>query len=118
MPETAPRFMFFNGGCRTILTTNFGEHFCHNQTRYYSGWVYSPGCDYGRFCYDIFTRWIKGSQDDPAPEEFDVTRLEDAYRFATNRGTRAQYHPRLMDRFGRTTADMAAPVDAADRALS
>jgi len=116
MARYGPRLCFFNGGCRTMLTTNFGEHFTQNETRYYHGWVYSPGCDYGRFCYDLFTRWIKGTPKDPAQEEADILRFEQAYRYAANRGTRPRYHPRLMDRYGCTAAN--DPPNRAEEALS
>jgi hypothetical protein len=101
MVRTAPRFTFFNGGCRSMLTDNLGEHFTRNRTRYYSGWVYSPGCDFGRFCYDVFTRWVQGTAEDPPTDPVSPTRFEEAYRHAANGGTRAAHHPRLMDRNGR-----------------
>jgi len=113
-----PRFLFFNGGCRTMLTDNLGQdHVGHTDdgTRYYHGWVYSPGCDYGKFCYDIFTRWIETAQKNDPFEETELLGFEDAYRWAANKGTRADYHPRLMDQFGRI--DTQEAPDKAERAL-
>jgi hypothetical protein len=114
--EALPKFCFFSGGCRTMLTTNMGEHFCQNGSTYYSGWVYSPACDYGLFCYDLFTRWIQGPPGEPPPEEADRAAFRAAYQYAANRNDRSQYHPRLMDRFGVTTAHAAAAT--AEEALS
>jgi hypothetical protein len=117
---TVPRFCFYNGACRSMLTTNLGEHFTQNpsenKTRYYHGWVYSPSCDYGRFCYDIFSRWLQGTDDDPAPPAPSTTRFMDAYRWAANQGNRAAWNPRIMDAIGRTTLHLA-PM-AAEEAMS
>jgi len=104
MEETAPRFIFFNGGCRSMLTDNLGEHFIRNQTRFYSGWVYSPGCDFGQFCYDVFTRWVQGTEEDPPEDPVCPDRFVRAYQHAVSCGTRAQHNPRLMNRAGRIPA--------------
>jgi hypothetical protein len=95
---TGPRFYFFNGGCRTILTTNFGEYLTKNNTRYYSGWTYSPHCDFGKFCYDVFNRWIKGTKEDQPKTEFETGRLLPAFVAAGSRQNRAICHPRIIDR--------------------
>jgi hypothetical protein len=94
-----PRMFFWNGGCRTILTTNMGEQFTDQEvgTGYYHGWQYSPGCDYGKMCCDFFSSWIKGSKKDKAPNEYDTSRIEKAYRDAAAIGTRPKYHPRIMN---------------------
>jgi hypothetical protein len=96
--KTGPRLYFFSGGCRSILTTNFGEYFTKNQTRYYSGWTYSPRCDFGRFCYDVFTRFIKGTSKSPAKTEFETGRLVPAFVAAASRQNRAKFHARITDR--------------------
>jgi len=99
LPHRAPRMFFWNGGCRTILTTNMGEQFTNlvGGTGYYHGWQYSPGCDYGKFCSDFFSIWIKGSKKDKAPNEYDTSRIVKSYRDAALIGTRPKYHPRIMD---------------------
>ena len=96
-PSRVPRLFFWNGGCRTILTTNLGERLTKNGTRYYSGWTYSPGCDYAKFCYDVFHRWIKGTKEDPAPSEFSVDLLPRAYVTEAGKANRPNFHPRLTD---------------------
>jgi hypothetical protein len=102
LPRRVPRMFFWNGGCLSILTTNMGELFT-NQLRgtwHYHGWQYSPGCDYGKFCYDFFSGWIRGSKKDKAPNEYDTGRIEKAYRDAALIGRRPKYHPRVMDLTG------------------
>jgi hypothetical protein len=102
LPHRVPRMFFWNGGCRTILTTNMGELFTDQVggTRYYHGWQYSPSCDYGKFCCDFFSAWIRGSKKDKAPNEYDTGRIEKAYRDAALIGRRPKYHPRVMDLTG------------------
>jgi hypothetical protein len=112
----APRLFVWNGGCRTMLTTNLGEYFVQNGTKYYHGWIYSPLGDYGRIAYDVFTRWIQGTPADPAPDEWDVARLVPAYRDAASRGTRPRYYPRIMDREHGVLNPAAAP-GGTERAL-
>lgn len=98
MPNKVPRLLFWNGGCITILTTNLAERLTKNGTRYYSGWTYSPACDYGKFCYDVFRRWIKGLKNDPAPTEFNVDRLPRVYVAEAGKSNRPSFHPRLTDK--------------------
>jgi hypothetical protein len=86
----ARRFLW-NGGCRTALTTNFGNTFSRSGTSYYHGWIYSPSCDYGVMCTEFFRDWIKGG-----PIEYDDTRIVEAYLRAARRGTRPRHHPRLI----------------------
>ena len=117
LANNGPRLLFWNGGCRTILTTNNGERYVNNGTRYYHGWIYSPGCDYGKFAYDVIHRWLKGTRADPAPDEFDVERLLPAYREEATRGTRPRYYPRIMDQPHGVLNPAAAP-DAAEGALA
>jgi hypothetical protein len=95
-----PRLFFWNGGCRTMLTPALGQTLIRHGTGYYSGWVYSPSCDYGQMCYDFFTRWIRGTRDDPAPNEYTNSRVVPAFRYVAGRGTRSRYHPRVMDSTG------------------
>ena len=92
--------MFYTGGCRTMLTTNFGEHFVQNETRYYHGWMYSVWIRENRlFAKDFFRRWIKGTAANPAPTEFDLTRFVQAYRDAVGAPGVSSY-PRIMNRDG------------------
>lgn len=122
METRTPRLCYFNGGCVSITSTNLAEYFTFNGTRYYSGWTYSPVCDYGRFCYEVFTHWIQGTPEDPAPNEFDANRFLAAYVKAASPPHRAKFHPRLTDR----TCGLSAvgpdiyegPVDSAAGALT
>lgn len=95
-----PRLMFWNGGCRGILTTNQGERLVQQEagTRYYHGWHYSTADN--EFCRAFFMRWIQGTKKDPAPNEYDLTRFESVYRDLAKLGTRGNDHPRLMNSSG------------------
>lgn len=117
LANTGPRVFLWNGGCRSILTTNAGEHYVNTGTRYYHGWIYSPACDYGKFAYDVFNRWIKGTSANPAPDEYDIARLLPAYRDAATSGTRPRYYPRIMDRAS-GVLNPAAPPTATEGALA
>ncbi|MBK9118706.1 MAG: hypothetical protein IPM18_03765 [Phycisphaerales bacterium] len=100
-PEDAPRLMFYNGGCRTMLTTNFGEWLMDAGTRFHCGWVYSvlDAVD-GRFLPEFFRRWIKGTRADPAAVEYDVERIPEVYRQLARRGAATEWHARIMDASG------------------
>lgn len=102
MSEDAPRFCYWNGGCVSMLTTNLGEHFVKNSCQYYTGWTYSPGCDYARFCYVVFAKYLRGPKDPKTKERIEdqVSRFLPVYRREARRGTRPKYHPRIMDRSG------------------
>jgi hypothetical protein len=95
-----PRLIFWNGGCRGILTTNQGARLIQQDvgTRYYHGWHYSTSDN--QFCLDFFKRYIQGTSKDPAPNEYDLTRFEAVYRDLAALGTRAKDYPRLMDSSG------------------
>jgi hypothetical protein len=94
--EAMPRKFFWNGGCRTMVSRNYGTQLNSGGTTYYHGWVYSPACDYGRMCYDFFVGWVKGSKADPATVEYDNTRIEPTYRAVAKARTRAKFNPRMM----------------------
>jgi hypothetical protein len=102
MSATTPRFCYWNGGCRSMLTTNLGEHFVKNGTKYYTGWAYSPRRDYGNFCYRMFSRHLHGPTDKQTGEVIEdlETRFLPAYRREARRGPRPRYHPRIMDSGG------------------
>jgi hypothetical protein len=92
--------MFWNGGCRGILTTNLGARLVQQEvgTQYYHGWHYSTADN--QFCLDLFKRYIQGTRKDPAPNEYDVSRFETVYRELAKLGTRDKDCPRLMDSSG------------------
>lgn len=95
-----PRAMFFNGGCRSILSSNMGDGIVAGKSHYYTGWRYSPQCDYGFFVADFFRTWIKGSNDEPAETEYDIYRVVPGFLECAARGTRPSWHARIMDMFG------------------
>jgi hypothetical protein len=100
---TAPRMFLYSGGCRSMIITTMGKKFVDPPlgTRYYGGFVYSVAADSGdAHMVNLFTRWIKGTAKDPAPVEYDTSRIEDAFRDASAIGDVAKFHPRLMDRGG------------------
>lgn len=91
-----PRFAFYNGGCRGMLTTNLAEHFTANGTRYYHGWVYSVWIsESNRFARELLQRWILGTSDDRPNSEYDPDRFERVYTQLTRRSYVVS-HARLM----------------------
>ena len=96
-----PRFLFYADGCRTILTTNLGEHFTSNgadpHTKHYHGWIYSVlATEARRFSKKLFTQWIGGTRNDPATVEYDTDRFKRVYRELSN-SSHVKAHPRLME---------------------
>ncbi|MDP3000603.1 MAG: hypothetical protein Q8N47_24175 [Bryobacterales bacterium] len=104
LSSRTPRILLWADGCRTILTTNLGEFFVNQTvpTKYYHGWEYSVIDDHScsQIGLDVMTRFIKGTKKAPAPNEYDTTRIVQAYRDAARLGTRPRYYPRLMDSSG------------------
>jgi hypothetical protein len=96
-----------------MITTNLGEHFVKNGTKYYMGWVYSPKCDYGKFCYRVFYRHLHGPKDKQTGEVIEdlETRYLPAYRREARRGTRPKYNPRIMQRSGVLNPDNGPETD-------
>ncbi|MHC5109030.1 MAG: hypothetical protein ACYTHJ_04035 [Planctomycetota bacterium] len=98
--DMAPTFLFWNGGCRGLMTGNFGKHFVDNTT-WYHGWRYSVGDDIdAKFMYRVMTDWIKGSRRDRPKTECDRARFVRVYRKHSRRGKTPTDHPRLMDMDG------------------
>jgi len=115
-PDDFPRLMFYNGGCRTMLTTNFGEPLIEAGTRYHCGWIYSVLDEVdGRMCPEFFKRWIKGTKKDPAPVEFDADRVPDVFRAVAALGEAPDWHPRIMD--GNGVLNVRKEPDAVFRSL-
>lgn len=111
-----PRLMFYNGGCRTMLTTNFGEPLIEAGTRYHCGWIWGVLDEVdGRMLPDFFKHWIKGTKKDPAPVEFDGDRVPDAYRAVAALGEAPDWHPRIMD--GNGVLNPRVEPDRAPKAL-
>jgi len=105
-----PRFILWNGGCRTMLTTNLGRLFTANGSRYYFGWVYvSNECE---FVMKVFKDWIKGPG---AKTEYDTERFLDSYYRMVKKGTWSRYEPRLMTSSGPLPSRRAS--DKASNAL-
>ncbi len=105
-----PRFIFWNGGCRTMLTPNLGRLFTSNGARYYFGWVYvSNECP---FVVRVFKDWIKGPG---AKTEYDTDRFLDSYYRTVKKGSWLRYEPRLMTSAGPLPARRAS--DKASNAL-
>lgn len=112
-----PRFLFYADGCRTILTTNMGENFTDNETKFFHGWIYSVDDDVAAgLMIDLFKKWIKGTRADPAPNEFDAGRFIDVYRRETVRTRgRRRYHARVMDSTGvLNPSNRASPTATAE----
>lgn len=100
MGRREPRLLFYCGGCRTMLTTNFGECFTRNETQYFHGWTYSVWISENRtFARNFFRAWIKGTQADPAPTEYDLQRFLRTYRDVAG-GPGISSFPRIMNRGG------------------
>ncbi len=116
LEKKAPRFLFWNGGCRGMLTTNLGECFVH-RTAYYHGWVYIAyeAVDIA-MVRNTFRYWIRGTRRDPAPSECDEQRFLAAYRRAARRGKANTCHPRIMDQWD-GVLPMAQEPDQVEEAL-
>ena len=114
MTSWRPRFLYYTGGCRSILTTNFGEYFVRNGTKFFAGWTY-VGLDYAeyRMIRRLFRRWIKGTRADPAPAEYLTQRFVQAYAAVSQNQSISRYHPRLID----TTCTPVPPTDLEDQIL-
>jgi hypothetical protein len=113
----APRLMFYADGCRTMLTTNLGEHFTENGTKYFHGWIYSVMDDVAAgMVVDLFRKWIKGTRADPAPTEFELNRFLDVYRReGTRTRGRRRYYARVMDNSGvLNPSNSATPASTAE----
>jgi len=83
-----------------MLTTNFGECFTRNETQYFHGWTYSVWISENRtFARNFFRTWIKGTQADPAPTEYDLQRFLRTYRDVAG-GPGISSFPRIMNRGG------------------
>jgi hypothetical protein len=113
-----PRFLFYADGCRTMLTTNLGEHYIGDGAKYFHGWVYSVSDAQAAYmCDDLFVRWIKGTKADPAPTEYDMDRFVQVYKKqAVRTRGRRRYHARLMNAGGVLNAERDKP-DAKAEAL-
>ncbi len=113
MRGNTPRLCYWNGGCRSMITTNLGDYFVKNGTKYYTGWVYSPACDYARFCYRVFSRFLHGPKDKKTGEVIEdiESRFLPGYRREARRGTRPKYNPRIMDRSGVLNPDNGPEMD-------
>jgi len=108
--DLAPRFAFWNGGCRTMLTTNMGNVIVTNGTRYYFGWVYvSDECP---LPVRVFKDWIKGPG---AKTEYDTERFLESYYRMVKKNSWMRYEPRLMTSAGPLPARRAS--DKASNAL-
>jgi len=113
----APRFLFFGDSCRTIMTTNFGEHYTAASTKYFHGWVFTVDDSVAASaCNELFRTWIKGTPRDPASSEYDLDRFLQIYRHQYSR-TRARRkdHPRIMDETGVLNSSLkAAPTNSSE----
>jgi len=93
-----PRLMFYAATCRSTLTTRLGEEFTKKgDVKYYVGITYVSG-DNSNLCEKFFERWIKGTKKEPAPTEYDVSRLVDCFVDAAKPKIYASEHPRITDR--------------------
>lgn len=115
--QFVPKFAFYSNSCRSMLTTNLGEVFLAEGTKYFHGWTYSvlevPAAD---MTVDLFTKWIKGTRADPASTEFDLNKFPDVYKkeAARTRGRR-RYYPRIMDGSGvLNSSNRASPSSTAE----
>ena len=99
--DSVPRFIFWNGGCQTILTTSFGERIVKAGTRYYHGWIYTVRIDHAhQLPTEVFRRWIKGSLYDKPPNEYDPERFLRVYQEEAQRIFHDHRYPRIMDQSG------------------
>ena len=92
-----PRLLFYTGGCRQFLAKDLAERIVRNETKYFHGWVWSVWIiENTKFCLKFFRRWIKGTEADPAPVEYNERRLVRAY-LDSAASSDVVSHPRLMD---------------------
>ena len=120
MLDYAPRFLMFCDGCRTMLTTNMSEVFAECGTRYFHGWIYSASDSLASFVVDVFRKWILGTDDNPAPNEYDPGRFATVYMSEARRTrARRRYFPRLAEgNTVRNPADAPSPGIGPGEALA
>ena len=100
-----PRFIMFNGGCRGMMSTAFGEIFTGHGSSYYSGWVYSVLIyDGGIFVNQLFRRYVASDSSECLIDNF-----ADIYNRLRQRGQFTRWHPRLYGSGG-VVPIAAAPV--------